>query len=85
MKYQTLIKQIFIVGKSKWFLYFLRGKIFSFSSFEIVTNLKRTVPNLDYIIDVGANSGQFSKVASFHFPNAIMHVFEPLPNLYPKI
>lgn len=85
MKYQTLIKQIFIVGKSKWFLYFLRGKIFSFSSFEIVTNLKRTVPNLDYIIDVGANSGQFSKVASFHFPNAIMHLFEPLPNLYPKI
>ncbi|NNT71051.1 FkbM family methyltransferase [Flavobacterium sp. IMCC34852] len=85
MKYSTVLKQIFIVAKSNWFFYFIRGKVFSFSSFEIVSNLKRTVPVLDYIIDVGANSGQFSKVASYHFPKAKMDVFEPLPNLFPRI
>lgn len=85
MKYSTVLKQIFIVAKSNWFFYFIRGKVFSLSSFEIVTNLKRTAPVLNYIIDVGANSGQFSKVASYHYPDAKMNVFEPLPNLYPKI
>lgn len=85
MKYPTLIKQLFIVAKSNWLFYFIKGKTFSLSSFEIVTNLKRTAPVLDYIIDVGANSGQFSKVASYHYPDAKMDVFEPLPNLYPKI
>lgn len=85
MKYPTLLKQLFIIAKSKWILHLFRGNLFSLSSFEIVTNLKRIAPSLNYIIDVGANSGQFSKVASHHYPEAKMDVFEPLPNLYPKV
>jgi FkbM family methyltransferase len=85
MTYPTLLKQLFIIAKSKWILHLFRGNLFSLSSFEIVTNLQRIAPNLNYIIDVGANSGQFTKVASHHYPDAKMDVFEPLPNLYPKI
>ncbi|WP_339838903.1 FkbM family methyltransferase [uncultured Flavobacterium sp.] len=85
MRYSTLVKQIFIVLKSKWVLQLIKGKLFSFASFEVVSNIKKTVPKLDFIIDVGANSGQFSKVASYLYPSAEIEVFEPLPNLYPKI
>lgn len=85
MRYSTLIKQLFIISKSKWALHLLKGRVFSISSFEIISNLKKTVPHFDQIIDVGANSGQFSTVASYLYPNAKIDSFEPLPNLYPKI
>ncbi len=85
MQYSTLIKQLFVVAKSKWFFSLLKGKLFSLASFEVVSNLKNEIPNLDLIIDVGANSGQFSKVASHFYPLSNLMVFEPLPNLYPKI
>lgn len=85
MRYSTLIKQLFIVAKSKWILHLFHGKLFSIASFEVVSNIKKSVPHLDNIIDVGANSGQFSKVATNFYPNAKINAFEPLPNLYPKI
>jgi FkbM family methyltransferase len=85
MKYSTLIKQIFIAIKSKWLLQLLKGKLFSFASFEVVSNIKKIVPTLDYIIDVGANSGQFSKAASYFYPTAEIEIFEPLPDLYSKV
>lgn len=34
------------------------------------------------IIDVGANTGQFSRWMSAHFPNAVILCFEPLPEPY---
>ena len=85
MRYSLLIKQLFVVAKSKWILHLFQGKLFSIASFEIISNIKKTVPHLDNIIDVGANSGQFTKVASNFYPNAKINSFEPLPNLYPKI
>ncbi|MEO4007220.1 FkbM family methyltransferase [Flavobacterium sp. CAU 1735] len=85
MKYSTIIKQLFVVTKSKWILQFIKGNIYSIASFEVVSNLQKSIPHLDRIIDVGANSGQFSKVANHFYPNASIDSFEPLPNLYPKI
>lgn len=85
MRYSTLVKQLFIIAKSKWALQLFKGKLFSIASFEVVTNLKKIVPELDNIIDVGSNSGQFSKVATYIYPKAQIDAFEPLPNLYPKI
>lgn len=85
MRYSTLIKQLFIVAKSKWALQLFQGKVFSIASFEVVSNLKKMVPQLDNIIDVGSNSGQFSKVATHFYPNAEINAFEPLPDLYSKI
>ncbi len=85
MGYSTLIKRIFVIAKSKWILQALRGNLFSLASFEVVSNLKEMVPELDYIIDVGANSGQFSKVVGYFYPQATIDAFEPLPNLYSKI
>lgn len=84
MKYPTLLKQVFILAKTKWLLSFFKGKLFSIASFEVVTNLKRIAPNLDFIIDVGANSGQFSQVISHFYPNAKIESFEPIPELYLK-
>ena len=85
MRYSTLVKQLFIVAKSKWALQLFKGKLFSIASFEVVSNLKKMANQLDNIIDVGSNSGQFSKVATHFYPNAQIDAFEPLPNLYPKI
>ncbi len=85
MKYSVLIKRLFIIAKSKWLLQALKGNIFSFASFEVVSNLKLMVPELNHIIDVGANSGQFTRVVSHLYPQARIDTFEPLPDLYPII
>ena len=82
MKYSVLIKRLFIIAKSKWLLEAVKGRIYSFASFEVVSNLKKMVPELTTIIDVGANSGQFTKVATHLYPQAQIHTFEPLPDLY---
>ncbi len=85
MRYSIVIKQLFIIAKTKWALSFFQGNVFSLASFEVVSNLKKMVPNLNYIIDVGANSGQFSKVANAFYPDAKIDAFEPLPDLFPKM
>ncbi len=84
MRYSIVIKQLFIIAKSKWALSFFQGNVFSLASFEVISNLKKMVPNLNYILDVGANSGQFSKAAIAFYPEAKIDAFEPLPNLFPK-
>ena len=61
------------------------GRLFSISSFEILTNINQIVPELDLIIDVGANSGQFSKVSNYFYPKAQIYTFEPLEDHYLKI
>lgn len=85
MKYSTLIKQFFIAIKSKWLLHLIKGNVFSLASFEVLSNLKQLIPEVNTIIDVGANSGQFSKAATHFYPEASIHTFEPLPDLFSKI
>lgn len=69
------------------------NKVFS-EAYRIITgtalcNLKnmRIVLNhlgkINTFIDIGANTGQFTKVAKKLIPNAKMIVFEPCPNVYP--
>lgn len=85
MKYNIILKQLFIIFKTNWVTNLFRGKLFSISSFEILTNLKQIVSELDLIIDVGANSGQFSKASNFFYPEAQIYTFEPLEDHFLNI
>lgn len=85
MNYHSLLKQTFVLFKTKWFLEVLKGNIYSIASFEIISNLKHIVPEINFIIDVGANSGQFTKVCSKYYPNSPIYSFEPMPDFYNKI
>lgn len=85
MKYSIILKRLFVIAKSKWLLYAFKGHLFSLASFEIISNLKKKSHTFSTIIDVGANSGQFTKVSSYFFPSSKIFVFEPIPTLYEKI
>jgi methyltransferase, FkbM family len=37
------------------------------------------------IIDIGAHAGLFSVAARLHFPNAVIHAYEPNPDLWPYL
>jgi FkbM family methyltransferase len=37
------------------------------------------------IIDIGAHAGLFSLAARLHFPNAVIHAYEPNPSLWPYL
>jgi len=82
MKYNIFLKRIFIILKTKWFFSLLKGKVLSFASFEILNNLKKQNLEINTIVDVGANKGQFQKAANYLFPEAIIHSFEPIPELF---
>lgn len=82
MKYNIFLKRIFIILKTKWFFSLLKGKMLSLASFEIINNLKKQNLEINTILDVGANKGQFQKAANYLFPNAIIHSFEPIPELF---
>lgn len=41
--------------------------------------------NFITIIDVGANEGQFAKKIRYIFPNAILHCFEPIPDVFTQL
>ena len=54
-------------------------------NYEHYRNLnKRWLVDLDIntVIDVGANNGQFAKLARAVFPEALIYSFEPLPDCY---
>lgn len=84
MNYQAFVKRVYLILKTKWILFALRGKLFSFSSFEIVNNLRK---NIDFktIIDVGANGGQFAKACAEFFKDATIYSFEPLPEQFENL
>lgn len=82
MTYQAFLKRLYLLLKNKWVLYAIQGKIFSFSSFEIVTNLKKLKLEFGTIIDAGANGGQFAKACSHFFPSTTIYSFEPLPDQF---
>ncbi len=85
MKFSSVLKQAYIIFKTNWIKNVFKGKLFSISSYEILTNVKQIVPNLEMIIDVGANSGQFTKTANHFYPNASIYTFEPLEDHFLKI
>lgn len=80
-----MIKRLYIIFKSKWIYSFLKGNILSFASFEILANFKNEVKNVETIIDIGANNGQFLKAAHHFFPKTFIYSFEPIPKLFQKI
>jgi FkbM family methyltransferase len=43
--------------------------------------LERLKPPISHILDIGANVGFFSAKALIVFPSAVLHAYEPIPNL----
>lgn len=80
-----MIKRLYIILKSKWIYSFLKGNVLSFASYEILTNFKNEVKDVETIIDIGANNGQFLKVAHHFFPEAFIYSFEPIPRLFQRL
>lgn len=85
MKYTTLLKRTFIIFKTPWIRSIFKGQLISFSSYEILNNAKSQCEELNTIIDVGANKGQFQKAANYFYPNSKIYSFEPIPELYEKV
>lgn len=55
----------------------------SVASTRILHNCRHYIPELGTIIDAGANRGQFAVAASHFYPGALIHSFEPLPEVFP--
>jgi FkbM family methyltransferase len=85
MKYTTFLKRAFIIFKTPWLKSVFKGQLISFSSYEILNNIKKQCKELNTIIDVGANKGQFQKSANYFYPNAKIYSFEPIHELYNKL
>jgi FkbM family methyltransferase len=43
--------------------------------------LRKLQSNMDTIVDIGGNIGFFSMTARSRFPNAVIHTYEPNPNI----
>ena len=57
----------------------------SMASYKICKNISSIDNNIDSIIDVGANKGQFALNAVSFFPTAKIYSFEPLPDVFPLL
>lgn len=57
----------------------------SVASTQVLHNCKRYIPVLETIIDAGANQGQFALAARHFYPEAHIHSFEPLPDVYARL
>lgn len=55
---------------------------YSISSYRILEGIGLHCKNIETIIDVGANQGQFALASSRKYPNANIISFEPLPELF---
>ena len=75
MEYTTFLKRAFIIFKTPWVKSIFKGQLISFSSYEILNNIKKQCKELNTIIDVGANKGQFQKSANYFYPNADIHFY----------
>lgn len=54
----------------------------SIASTQLLHNCKRYAPEVNTILDVGANKGQFALSAAHYYPKADIHSFEPIPEVY---
>jgi FkbM family methyltransferase len=54
----------------------------SIASTQLLHNCKHYIPEVNTILDVGANRGQFALSAIYFYPNAGIHSFEPIPAVY---
>jgi len=66
-------KLIYIFSNSLFFNAFLKGTAVGIEHLKVIRNL-----DLDHIIDIGANKGQFALLCRNLFPNARIDSFEPL-------
>jgi FkbM family methyltransferase len=72
-----LKKLVSIVEQSLFKEMFTGRKPRSIASHAMVKQLVRLAPGLEFIIDGGANHGQFSRACADYFPNANIIAFEP--------
>jgi FkbM family methyltransferase len=63
-------------------LTYLLKKGVSIASTQLLYNCKRYIPEVNTILDVGANRGQFALSAIHFYPAAGIHSFEPIPAVY---
>jgi FkbM family methyltransferase len=54
----------------------------SVASTQLLHNCKHYIPAVNTILDVGANQGQFALSAAHFYPEAGVHSFEPVPQVY---
>lgn len=54
----------------------------SIASTQLLHNCKHYIPEVNTILDVGANQGQFALSAVHYYPKAGIHSFEPIPAVY---
>lgn len=57
----------------------------SVASTQILHNCRHYIPQLNTLLDAGANQGQFALAASHFYPGCYIHSFEPLPEVYPLL
>jgi len=69
--------RVLIVTKQSFFSVFQKG--FSIASSQIVYSLHKVDTQIDTIIDVGANQGQFALACSYFYKEAKIYSFEPVP------
>jgi FkbM family methyltransferase len=81
-KLLTLI-QIVLYQKKSLFEFLKSGS--SIASSNLAYGLKKYCKDLDIIIDVGANQGQFSIASSKYFPKADIYAFEPSKKTFDKL
>lgn len=54
----------------------------SVASTQILHNCKHYIPQVNTLLDAGANQGQFAMAANHFYPGSQIHSFEPLPAIY---
>lgn len=58
---------------------------FSVTSFLMLSRLARLGLRPGTVLDVGANIGQFAVSAAKHFPDAVVHSYEPVPECFARL
>lgn len=72
-----LIDIVRLLCTPKVFWLLVQKKPISISSFRNVENIKKYTPQLNTIIDAGANRGQFALASHYFFPLSNIYSFEP--------
>lgn len=76
-----MIKKFFKLCKSK---IFIKGILHGIAANIELEDLIKNIKQLNTIIDVGSNKGQFMLLMEKHFPNKSIHSFEPINEMLEK-